>query len=243
MSKILKEEIQIHNQLNPKIWGADNLLLPEVRNKIIEIVEAFENYLDLPIQILDAQIVGSNASYNYNEHSDLDVHIMANFEVFGDNEEVLKAYYDAKKASFNKNTDIKIRGIDVEIYVQDIRSATISNGIYSLCDNAWIKEPKPITKIVQHNIETEVNEWTKKINEVLDSLNYDEVNDCLNALYLMRTNSIASDGEYGKGNAIFKEIRNLGLLDKLKEALMKSMSKELSLESLSLGQFIHRYED
>ena len=242
MQKILNEEIQIHSTLNPKLWDKDNMLRPEVRSKIIEIVDAFENYLDLPIQILDIQIVGSNASFNYTEHSDLDVHMMANFEVFGDNEEVLKAYYDAKKASFNKSTDIKIRGIDVELYVQDIRSSTVSNGIYSVCDNSWIKEPKPITKITQYNIEQEVSEWQKKIEQVISNQDFEDINNCLNALYLMRTNSIATDGEQGKGNAIFKEIRNLGLLDKLKEHLMKAMSKELSLESLTLGQFVHRYD-
>ena len=55
----------------------------------------------------------------------------------------------------------------------------------------------------------------------------------------MRTNSIAVDGEYGKGNQIFKDLRNLGYLSKLKEALMKAMSKELSLESLSRGRLVN----
>ena len=55
----------------------------------------------------------------------------------------------------------------------------------------------------------------------------------------MRTNSIAVDGEYGKGNAIFKDIRALGYMKKLKDALMKSYSKQLSLESLTRGQLVN----
>ena len=236
----IQEEFQVHDTLNQKIWDINtNKLLPEVREKVVDICVAFEEYIHAPIQILDIQIVGSNASYNYTEHSDLDVHIMANFEVFGNEDAVIKAYYEAKKSQFNRDTDIKIRGIDVEIYVQDIRSTTASNGIYSVCDDAWIKEPKPIKSATKHNTEKEVEKWSSKINQVLASGSYDEINKTISALYLMRTNSIAVDGEYGKGNAIFKDIRNLGYLNKLKEALLKAMSRELSLESLMPGQLVN----
>ena len=39
------------------------------------------------------------------------------------------------------------------------------------------------------------------------------------------------DGEFGKGNLIFKAIRNDGLLDELKEKRNEIKSKELSLEN------------
>lgn len=238
----IKEEFQIHEQLNPKIWGVDGKLLPEVRDKLIQICSAFESYIKVPIQILDIQIVGSNASYNYTDKSDLDVHLMANFELFGKDDTLLKAYYEAKKSQFNKETDIKIKGIEVEMYVQDVRSTTVSNGIYSLCDNEWIKEPKPIKSATKHNTEKEVEKWSQKINQVLASGDYDEINKTLSALYLMRTNSIAVDGETGKGNQIFKDIRSLGYISKLKDAILSSMSKELSLESFTKGQLINRLE-
>ena len=244
--QIIQEEFQIHDTLNPKLWDLNtNKLIPEVRNKIIEICTAFENYINVPIYILDIQLVGSNCSYNYTEKSDLDVHIMANFEVMGEEESaILKAYYDTKKAQFNRETDIKIKGVDVELYVQDIRSTTASNGIYSVCDDEWIKEPKPIKSVTKHNTEKEVNRWVEEINKVLSSNNYEELNKVLSALYLMRTNSIAVDGEYGKGNAIFKDIRNLGYLDKLKEALLAAYSRKLSLEACSTNwQLMNRLDE
>jgi hypothetical protein len=52
--------------------------------------------------------------------------------------------------------DIKIHGIEIELYIQDIRSTTVSNGIYSICDNVWIKEPKPIKSYTKHNTEKEL---------------------------------------------------------------------------------------
>jgi len=239
----LRESFVVNETLNPKIWDVDtNTLLPEVREKIVEIVSAFEEYLDAPIVIVDVQLVGSNASYNYNDKSDLDVHIIANFEQVTENTEILKALYDMKKSQFNKEFDITIHGIEIEMYIQDIKSGITSNGIFSVCDNTWIKEPKPIKSITKHNTEKELEKWNEKIDEVLASKDFDEIQNIINLMYLMRTNSIAVDGEYGKGNQIFKELRGQGRLKELKDALSKSMSKKLTLESLSRGQFISRFE-
>ena len=49
----------------------------------------------------------------------------------------------------------------------------------------------------------------------------------------MRKESLATDGEWGTGNLIFKEFRNLGYLDSLKDRKYKYRSKELTLEGLN----------
>ncbi len=238
--KIINEEFQVHDTLNPKLWDTTTKhLLPEVREKLVEIVSEFEDYLKVPVAICDIQLVGSNASYNYTEHSDLDVHIIANFEVIDVPIEVLENIYNARKSEFNKTYDIKIHGIEVELYVENINSSTVSNGIYSLCDDEWVKEPKPIKSATKHNTEKEVEKWQEKINRILQNPTYDSVSEAINLLYLIRHNSIAVDGEYGKGNSIFKDIRNLGLLDKLKNELNNQISKKLSLEDLQTGKLIN----
>lgn len=239
--KILNEDFIIHDTLNPKLFDINtNALLPDVKKKIIEIVSSFEDYLNVPIDIADIQLVGSNVSYNYTDNSDLDVHIIANFDLVSNDETLLQALYDAKKTSFNKNLDIKIKGIDVEMYVQNIKSTTISNGIYSICDNKWIKEPKPIKSATKYNTQKEFDKWQEKINQIIKRGNYEEITNAINLLYLIRHNSIAVDGEYSKGNQIFKDIRSAGLLQELKDALDKALSKKLSLESMTNGQIINR---
>ena len=40
-----------------------------------------------------------------------------------------------QKKLFNDEYDITIRGIDVEMYVEDVKAATVSNGIYSLFED------------------------------------------------------------------------------------------------------------
>ena len=59
------------------------------------------------------------------------------------------------------------------------------------------------------------------------------ISDFIEDLYDLRKESIATDGEYGIGNLVFKEFRNRGYLDKLKDMKNEERSKELSLEKLS----------
>lgn len=234
----LKEDFVIHDTLNKKLFH-NGRLLPEVRQKIIQIVNKFEEYAEVPLNIVDIQLVGSNASYNYTDQSDIDVHIIANFEMIPASKEILQQLYNSKKSSFNDKFNITIKGLNVELYVQDIRDGVMSNGIYSVCDDNWVKEPKPINHITKHNIDKEYDKWQNKIAEVLDRDDYDEIMDTINMLYLIRRNSLLIDGEYGKGNQLFKQIRSTGLLQKLKDAIDSSLSKQLSLEGLSRGQLIN----
>lgn len=119
----------------------------------------------------------------------------------------------------------------------------MSNGIYSVCKNEWVKKPKAITHITKHNIEKQIEKWKQVIAQVLATHNFNQINNTINSLYLLRANSLAVDGEYGKGNAIFKEIRSRGWLDKLKQALKDAKSKELSLEDYTKGQLVNRFDD
>lgn len=234
------EEFQVHDTLNPKLWEGDTLK-PQVRQKTVEIVAAFEDYIDIPIRIADVQLCGSNASFNYTEESDLDVHIIANFEAIPAPTELLHAAYNSAKASFNDNYNIKIYGIDVELYVQNILSNVVSNGIYSICSSEWIKEPKPLSAATKHNIDKEVAEWRRKAQLALASKDADEVLSAIDLIYLLRKNSLAVEGEYGKGNEIFKELRRSGVIEQLKKAARAAESKQLSLESYR-GSFISRYD-
>lgn len=236
----IQEDFEIHDKLNPTLFDDAGLLKPEVREKLISIVTLFEQELDFPIDIVDIHLVGSNASYNYTENSDIDLHIIADFSNLNVPENFLQLFYDTKKSEFNKEYNITIKNIPVELYVENVNSNTVSNGIYSVCDNEWVKQPKSIKSITKHNIDKELNQWRDKINNTLQTGDSIQVKNILSTLYLIRHNSIAIDGEYGKGNTLFKAIRDLGLISKLKDHLKELQSQELSLESLNNGQIIQR---
>ena len=56
-----------------------------------------------------------------------------------------------------------------------------------------------------------------------------EINKALDDIKLLRQTSILNDGEYGKGNLIFKELRNRGIISDLKAKKTRLQSKQLSL--------------
>lgn len=219
----------MQKELNPKIWE-DKKLREDVRETIIDIVSEFMDNLIIPVEILDVRVVGSNASYNYTEHSDLDVHIISNLELVGSPTEIVQALYNSERSNFNRTHNIKIKGIEVELYVEDVNSAVTSNGIYSVIDDVWIKEPQIIKERSVKIDKNELQDLVNSVQTVLDDGDSGDIKDCINMLYLMRKDSIATDGEYGVGNLLFKEIRNRGLLSALKDKYNEMISDELTLE-------------
>ena len=219
----------MQKELNPKLWE-DKKLKRDVREAIIDIVSEFMDNLIIPVEILDVRVVGSNASYNYTEHSDLDVHIISNLELVGSPTEIVQALYNSERSNFNRTHDIKIKGIDVELYVEDVNSSVNSNGIYSVIDDIWIKEPQMVKERSVKIDKKELRDLVNSVKSVLADGDSDDIKDCINMLYLMRKDSIATDGEYGVGNLLFKEIRNKGLLSALKDKYNEMISDELTLE-------------
>ena len=220
----------LHDTLNPKIWTEDNQLREDVKIKLNEVVDAFAEQVDIPLTIIDAQIVGSNASYNYNEHSDLDLHCIVNYSRLDADPTIVEAFMWAEKKLFNDEYNVKIRGIEVEVYVEDVHSTVMSNGIYSLFNEEWIKFPEPIEAVVDDAaVDAVVSELVPDITIALNSTSVEEVDDMIDRLYVIRHNGLATDGEYGIGNQAFKEIRNRGLLDQLKDRQYELKSEDMSI--------------
>lgn len=222
-------------QLNPLIFEGGEMK-PQVHDKILQIVNAFLEYAQVSIHIADIRLVGSNASYNYNEHSDLDIHIVTDLSKIADPEVIARLYFDSIKSNFKNSYDIKIKGIDVELYVEDINTSSVSNGIYSVSQNKWIKEPV----IIEDPTDEEIEEAEKIENEIINNImlanDVGDLEDIINNLYLMRKDSLASKGEAGSGNLAFKSLRNKGILDKVKDVIRDAESKELSLESKKIDE-------
>ena len=73
----LSDAVKFHNRLNPKIWGRDEHLLPEVREKLMAIAENFREFLGVGnLDVKDITISGSNAAYSYTDNSDIDLHLV-----------------------------------------------------------------------------------------------------------------------------------------------------------------------
>ena len=95
-----------HNtELNPKLWD-NNKLQPEIRLQLLKIARHFSDFLKVEkLNLKDITISGSNASFGYNDSSDLDLHLVAVVDP------AQADLYDAKKNVYNSKYSITIKGI------------------------------------------------------------------------------------------------------------------------------------
>lgn len=238
------EEVQIHDTLNPKLWEKwqekriggkiTYHLKDEVADKLNEIAHAFIEQLEIPSDaVRDILLLGSSASYNYTSYSDIDLHISVDYDKVHKDCPVVQGYLFAQKSLFNKEHDITIYGIPVEVYAESTKDKTQSNGIYSLRNKRWIEEPKKIKPDEENDtaVKAKYNELQKAI---LDTNAQDEAQSILDKVYKMRKAGLERGGEFSVENIVFKKLRNNNLLQKLKDQIKISFDRELSLkESLS----------
>jgi predicted nucleotidyltransferase len=233
---ILNEALEVHDTLNPAIWDGD-VLKEDVEGAIKEIVEKYvaDSEILSMDDIIDIELLGSNASYNYTENSDLDIHLVVNMESLSSDPSLVQIACNAERALFNKAYEITIKGIEVELYVEDVKASTASNGIFSVTKSEWIKKPEQLN--IPDVTEDEaylglLDTWMVRAKKAMNSESQKDVQSFINELYNLRRTSIMVGGEFAHGNLVFKEIRNSGLLQELKELVNKLASRELSLESV-----------
>ena len=117
----LGEDIEKHDTLNPLLFDENDELKLEIKEAIEKIVSQFVEDLKtdgVKIEVKDVILVGSNVSYNYTKDSDLDVHIIVDENKLDCDPELYTLLYGAYRSLFNKNYNITIKGIPVEIYVE-----------------------------------------------------------------------------------------------------------------------------
>ena len=235
-SDFLREEIastlQYHQDLNPTIWDGFELK-DDVRNKLIEIGHTWVTWANIPIEaVKDMILVGGNANYNYTPQSDIDLHILVDVDAIPNCPDFIDDYLKDKKQLWSLTHDIKIHGHDVEIYAQDMNDGfTKDQGVFSLTDNNWIAEPvNQEINLDNPHILKKVQEYIEKIDSLIASNAEEESFQKLKDKFKdMRSTDIKKHGEFSHGNLIFKELRNLGYLDKMNNYIKTKQDERLSL--------------
>ena len=70
--------VEYNTTLNPKLWDHDRLK-PEVRGALLRMAEDFIDFVAVPFDVEDIVITGGNVNFTYTAHSDIDLHIIADF--------------------------------------------------------------------------------------------------------------------------------------------------------------------
>jgi hypothetical protein len=226
----LGDAVKFNDQLNPRLWGTDEKLLPQVREQLLKIADDFREFLGINVDIQDITISGSNAAYTYTPHSDIDLHLVVDLPE-ADANEVYRELFDAKKYAYNDQHDIKIGGYDVELYVQDARKPHASQGIYSVKNNDWVSVPnrrKPDVDDI--SVKSKFEDLGHRIEAAIASGDYENISAMANKIKEYRQAGLDAHGEFGPENLAFKILRGQGLIKKLYDARNEIKDQQLSLD-------------
>jgi hypothetical protein len=237
-SEIKLPSLEVRKTLNMNVWQSEDRIKNEISSRLIQIAMDFIDDLGFEQHIIeDIIITGSLANYNWTEFSDIDLHVLLDYRHVDENTSLVRDFFNAKKADWNKMHQIMIKSHEVEIYVQDIHEPHISTGVYSLLEDQWVIKPDSyVPKINFKNVETKVSsimDQIDRIQEMYDKRNYEaaqNVSELLKGkIKRLRRCGLAEKGIYSIENLTFKTLRNNGYIEKLHNLKTNSYDKLMSL--------------
>jgi hypothetical protein len=221
-------------ELNPKFWSGETFD-PSIRTKLLSIAKDFSDALKIEVPIVDIQLTGSLANYNWTEKSDLDVHVLIDFKKIDTNEDLVKQSLDGLRFIWNLRHNVVLRGHDVELYVQDVEAPHTASGLYSLLRGEWIRVPKYNKPEIDYkdvdlkfkyfvdeitNMENLVN--TSDFSQVTEKEIYNRAQKLKKKIIQTRREGLAEGGEFSVENLVFKKLRNEGYIEKIIDLISKA---------------------
>jgi len=241
-------EYKNQNKLNPLIFGVDEIVDPEVRELLLKVANYVWEGLEIPEPFEDVLLTGSSVNYNYTPTSDIDLHIVVDFDKF-DNPELLKKYFDEAKLNWNRVHDLKLGKQNIEVYIQDNEDHPEYRGEYSLMNDKWLRRPSYVSIDIP---DEEIEKKTKLFKQQIDKLEktgkdnpekaIELTNKIKERLKNFRQAGLDKDGEYSLENLAFKDLRNTGYLEKLSNLKNSFIDKTLSLvESIDKDSLFEKF--
>jgi predicted nucleotidyltransferase len=227
----ISNAVVFHDTLNPKLFTESGMMHGEVRRALIDIARHFRDFIGVELDVKDITVSGSNAAFSYTPQSDLDLHIVVAVPDKPEFRELL----DAKKNVYNARHDIKVRGIDVELYAQDVNQEHHSLGIYSIMRSRWIEKPtRQDVNIDTQDVKDKYKNYRDRIIVVLGDDEITVAEDMWKDIKRMRQAGLSRDGEFGTENLVFKMLRSQGWIEKLSDYITTLQDQELSIEQRQL---------
>lgn len=226
--EFLPPGVETHDQLNPNLWDGSRLI-PAVKQKLIEIAKHFKNYVDIEFPIVDIIITGGQTSRYYTKYSDLDLHLITDYDKI-DCDQELSELFDTKRLLYKEQYDIMIKGIPVELYVEDSRQFA-AGGAYSIISDKWLRpSTEPDRQIDNDQINELAEKWYRIISNAIKSKDINSLENVLDNLKQFRKKGLQVQGEYGSANLAFKSLRNSGIVDKLRKTIIQLHNLELGMK-------------
>jgi hypothetical protein len=229
--------LKLKTTLTSELWE-DNQLKPEIGDALYRIAKEFFETLQLPTNITleDVTLTGSLATYNWSDLSDVDLHLLIDFSKL-ENRELMEDYFKEKSRNWNRTHQIQIKGYEVEIYVQDSSEPHLANGIYSLLNDRWIKEPSRFrTAIDFETVKKKAAGLMEAIDEVYEQYaekNYRQAlkaaENLMDRIRKYRRCGLKSGGINSVENLAFKILRRNDYLQKLSSLKILAYDRLMSV--------------
>lgn len=232
------ESFEMRDDLEPRIWK-DKKLKRQVKKHLMKIANDFIEGLPAPVKIKDVTLTGSLANYNWSNYSDVDLHIIVDFLSVDENTTLVKSFFDNARMRWNNTHDIRIRGYDVEIYVENVNEGHRSSGVYSIMNDEWIKEPKKFNATIDFNAARRKADDIEFQVNITDNLiivgKYKQALKNVERLKrkiknLRRAGLESPKQEFSIENIAFKILRRNGILDLLQQLKTQAYDNMLNLK-------------
>ena len=222
----LVEQVEYHRELCPKIWDESNKMDVVVRKKLLAIARDFWESLKLEVPVIDIQLTGSLANYNWTPSSDLDVHIIIDFSQVDNNVELVRKALDGQRFIWNQRHPVVIKGHDVECYVQHKDEQHVSSGLYSILADRWLVVPRwNPPQVDEKDVKEKIRVIKSEFREIKQKLKgssgeeaqalFDYLERFKKKIMSDRKEGLARGGEFSVENLVFKELRRDGTIEDL----------------------------
>lgn len=229
----------LQKELNKKFWNEKMELDSEVRGNLIKIATDIIDSLDMKIEIEDIVFTGSLANYNWSKYSDIDLHIVIDFMEVNKDFDLVEKYMDSVRKIWNEQHDIKIKGYDVESFIQDVSHKGTPSGQFSILKNKWIIKPslsnfKPDEDLIKTKASKIMNDIDDLGFDLEHSQNYEKISERFKKIWKRvkesRKSSLEKTGEFSVENLVFKLLRRNGYIAKLLDIRAKAYDYQFSID-------------
>jgi len=217
------------SQLSDKIWSDDELR-PEIANALAKIAKKFLEEIEIDLDVEDIVLTGSYAGRTWGPGSDLDLHIIADLSSY-DDPEAIKQACKLAKFKWEEEHDITIRGIPVEVYVEDTNDDPPEvTGRWSIPGNEWLLEPPDDgPSYDESKVIRKVSDFREVIRRAESSRKEGPMMSAMKRITKMRKAGLERDGELSSENLAYRVLRRTGELQDAWDMVHDIVDRNLSI--------------
>lgn len=236
--KDVLNSFNLKQTLNPEIWTKDQLN-PKIKANLLKIAKDFMKAIELPTgaKVKDIIFTGSLANYNWSKFSDIDLHVVVDFNQFDADPKILDSLFYAQKTIWNQEHNIEVYGYPLEVYVQDANAELVATAVYSVLHDKWVRKPQyEAFSLDKSAVKAKANKFIYQLKDIRQDYkdkNYQSVVDKVTYLKdkikQIRNAGLERGGEFSLENLVFKVLRRIPFMDQLDSFKAKAYDSLVSV--------------